>query len=213
MFSRAPCDTPRQLMDRKRELDVTKERMDGLVEKLYVGEHASANAVARLHCHDRQLTDARPRAASLGREKGLELRGAIESHLERFQQQRSLAPQVAASSPAPQAGAAGAADAAEITPPAAAEEGQRAALDPDPDPAPAYADDAALDVAAGAVPAVEQRAEVAEAAPPPQRADLPNEPRRVASARPAVSPAGSSRGYAHLSRAASQRAAKPNTPS
>ena len=24
-------------MDRKRELDVTKERMDGLVEKLYVG--------------------------------------------------------------------------------------------------------------------------------------------------------------------------------
>jgi len=44
-----------QLMDRKRELDVTKERMDGLVEKLYIG-----------------------------RERGLELRGAITSHLERL---------------------------------------------------------------------------------------------------------------------------------
>ena len=42
-------------MDRKRELDVTKDRMDSLVEKLYVG-----------------------------RERGLELRGAIASTLERL---------------------------------------------------------------------------------------------------------------------------------
>lgn len=42
-------------MDRKRELDVTKERMDSLVEKLYIG-----------------------------RERGLELRGAIASTLDRL---------------------------------------------------------------------------------------------------------------------------------
>ena len=34
----------RQLMDRKRELDVTKERMDGLVEKLYVGAPVGVSA-------------------------------------------------------------------------------------------------------------------------------------------------------------------------
>lgn len=43
-----------EVMERKRELDVTKEKMDHLVEKLYIG-----------------------------REKGLELRGAIDFHLER----------------------------------------------------------------------------------------------------------------------------------
>lgn len=41
-------------MERKKELDITKEKMDHLVEKLYIG-----------------------------REKGLELRGAIDFHLER----------------------------------------------------------------------------------------------------------------------------------
>jgi hypothetical protein len=41
-------------MERKKELDSTKEKMDHLVEKLYIG-----------------------------REKGLELRGAIDFHLER----------------------------------------------------------------------------------------------------------------------------------
>ncbi len=34
------CPRVAQLMDRKRELDMTKERMDGLVEKLYVGASA-----------------------------------------------------------------------------------------------------------------------------------------------------------------------------
>ena len=43
-----------EVMERKRELDITKEKMDHLVEKLYIG-----------------------------REKGLELRGAIDFHLER----------------------------------------------------------------------------------------------------------------------------------
>ena len=43
-----------EVMERKKELDVTKEKMDHLVEKLYIG-----------------------------REKGLELRGAIDFHLER----------------------------------------------------------------------------------------------------------------------------------
>ena len=43
-----------EVMERKKELDVTKEKMDNLVEKLYIG-----------------------------REKGLELRGAIDFHLER----------------------------------------------------------------------------------------------------------------------------------
>ena len=44
-----------QLVERKKELDSTKEKMDHLVEKLYIG-----------------------------REKGLELRGAIDFHLERY---------------------------------------------------------------------------------------------------------------------------------
>lgn len=48
-------------MDRKRELDVTKERMDSLVEKLYIG-----------------------------RERGLELRGAIASTLERLRAVESV---------------------------------------------------------------------------------------------------------------------------
>jgi hypothetical protein len=43
-----------EVMERKKELDITKEKMDHLVEKLYIG-----------------------------REKGLELRGAIDFHLER----------------------------------------------------------------------------------------------------------------------------------
>ena len=43
-----------EVLERKRELDSTKEKMDILVEKLYIG-----------------------------REKGLELRGAIDFHLER----------------------------------------------------------------------------------------------------------------------------------
>ena len=56
-----------EVMERKRELDNTKEKIDHLVEKLYIG-----------------------------REKGLELRGAIDFHLERhrtnYQHGRSLMP-------------------------------------------------------------------------------------------------------------------------
>jgi hypothetical protein len=97
-------------MDRKRELDVTKERMDGLVEKLYVGAQALAHLGAWLHTHSHHLR--------AGREKGLELRGAIDSHLERYRQQ---APAASAEPPPPPPSAAKAdvgAGSAE-TPPAA----------------------------------------------------------------------------------------------
>ena len=79
-------------MDRKRELDVTKERMDGLVEKLYVG--ASARPPA---CCAASRSQRHRRA---GREKGLELRGAIDSHLERYGQ-HTQAPSAAAGNPEP----------------------------------------------------------------------------------------------------------------
>lgn len=84
----------RQLMDRKRELDVTKERMDGLVEKLYVG--------ARL-AHTCTSSGSHSQHLRAGREKGLELRGAIDSHLERFGQQAHAASAAAASAELPTA--------------------------------------------------------------------------------------------------------------
>ena len=89
-------------MDRKRELDVTKERMDGLVEKLYVGALAlPACGVAWLRAYSRH-----PRTRT-GREKGLELRGAIDSHLERYGHATAQAtpepPPVSASASAEQA--------------------------------------------------------------------------------------------------------------
>jgi hypothetical protein len=76
-----------EVMERKKELDITKEKMDHLVEKLYIG-----------------------------REKGLELRGAIDFHLERHRtnfgsgssrndsvglRRKPVAKPVASSAPAP----------------------------------------------------------------------------------------------------------------
>jgi hypothetical protein len=98
-------------MDRKRELDVTKERMDGLVEKLYVGAQALARAVVWLHAHRRHLRT--------GREKGLELRGAIDSHLERYGQQAPAASAEPPPPPPPSAAKADVGAGSAETPPAA----------------------------------------------------------------------------------------------